>query len=334
MSRGRTQPGDDRRVRRPEWMQRARGLVEQARAWAERSILWQIWERLLENEFVDRSVALAAKAFVSFFPALLVVASFAPDAVRDSIIETLTRRLGVSGEGLTTIQGAFASSEDVKRATGILGLIFTFFYITSFTTALRRVYTRAWRRPALSRMSNYAIGASWLIGIGVYFSLIGGLRTVLHSGAQDAVFGISAFASAIGVWWITPWFMLNREVRLRPLLTTAVLTGGAMTIYAASASIWMPRTLEQNQEQFGFFGVTLALVTWLTGSGIIIVIGACAGPVIAADVGILGRLARGPNPSVLKAGAQPSLPAPINAPGLASAIGLRRAREPEDTVRL
>jgi len=29
-------------------------------------------ERVLENEFIDRSVALAAKAFVSLFPALIV----------------------------------------------------------------------------------------------------------------------------------------------------------------------------------------------------------------------------------------------------------------------
>jgi hypothetical protein len=34
----------------------------------ERMLLWRVWERMLEIEFVDRSVALAGKAFVSFFP--------------------------------------------------------------------------------------------------------------------------------------------------------------------------------------------------------------------------------------------------------------------------
>jgi hypothetical protein len=28
-------------------------------------MLWRVWERLLEIEFVDRSIALAGKAFVS-----------------------------------------------------------------------------------------------------------------------------------------------------------------------------------------------------------------------------------------------------------------------------
>ncbi len=47
---------------------------------AERTLLGRVWDRMLEIEFVDRSVALAGKAFVSFFPLVIVVASFAPTA--------------------------------------------------------------------------------------------------------------------------------------------------------------------------------------------------------------------------------------------------------------
>ena len=40
--------------------------VDATRDRAQRTLLWQIWARMLEIEFVDRSVALAGKAFVSF----------------------------------------------------------------------------------------------------------------------------------------------------------------------------------------------------------------------------------------------------------------------------
>ena len=40
---------------------------------------------MLEIEFVDRSIALAGKAFVSFFPLVIVVAAFVPDRIRTSI---------------------------------------------------------------------------------------------------------------------------------------------------------------------------------------------------------------------------------------------------------
>src|SRR3954469_24925618 len=162
-------------MRAPEWAKgietravRIRRRFDPIQEWIERSILWQVWERALENEFLDRSVALAAKAFVSLFPALIVVAAFAPEHVRNSILQTITHRAGLSGSGLATVKGAFKSSDDVRKATGIVGLIFTFFYINSFASARGRVYTRAWRRPPGGRASAYALGAAWLIGVVAY----------------------------------------------------------------------------------------------------------------------------------------------------------------------
>ena len=42
-------------------------MVAETRDRLEGCLLWRVWERMLEIEFVDRSVALAGKAFVSFF---------------------------------------------------------------------------------------------------------------------------------------------------------------------------------------------------------------------------------------------------------------------------
>ena len=67
----------------------------------ERTLVWNVWERMLEIEFIDRSVALAGKAFVSFFPLVIVVAAFLPESMRSSIIETVTFRLGLNGDALT-----------------------------------------------------------------------------------------------------------------------------------------------------------------------------------------------------------------------------------------
>jgi uncharacterized BrkB/YihY/UPF0761 family membrane protein len=309
----------------------AKDMTETARGWARRTIFWQVWERLLENEFVDRSVALASKAFVSFFPTIIVVASFAPHSLRESIYSALTRRTGVEGAGLTTFKSAFRSSDDIRRATGVLGLLFTFFYINSFTTALSRVYVRAWRRPKIGRVSLYVLGMTWLVGIVVYFALLGGLRAILFGGPKTAAFVIFAVAAAVGTWWLTPWLMLQRQVRLRVLAPTALITGVAQSFYGAASSLWMPRTLAKNQAQFGFFGVALSLVTWLSGAAIIIVVGACAGPIVAEDPGILGRLVRGRGRTdVLAPGAVPSLPAPPRA-ALFDAIGLGATTRDEDT---
>lgn len=311
-------------------LKRMQARVKAVRDGVERTIFWRVWERLLENEFIDRSVALAAKAFVSLFPALLVIAAFMPSSVRTSILETITRRLGIEGDGLRTVKSAFASASDIRKATGILGLVLTFFYINSFVTALQRVYTKSWRRPPGGRVSGYAIGAAWLIGVIAYFSLLGGVRALFGRGPQTLAFGVVALAASIAFWSITPWLLLQRQVRLRPIITTGVVTGTGIALYAATATAWMPNTVNQNQHQFGFFGVALALVTWLTGAATVIVIGASTGAVIAADPGPLGRLARGPNQDVLASNAAPFLPAPIHPQKLSQAFGFRDERDDPD----
>ena len=313
----------------PQWVKSTRDRVGQVvklagevRGRAERTIFWRVWERMLENEFIDRGVALAAKAFVSLFPAVIVVAAFAPPAVRAAIAGTLVRRSGLSGPGLVTFRSAFATSSSVRRATGVLGLVFMFYYVNSFTSALRRAYIRAWRRPPSNLVYGYALGAAWLVGILVYFSLIGGLRAALGGGPGLVAFAILALAASIGLWWVTPWVMLGRQVRLRVLLPTGVLTGISLTVYSATSPLWMPSSVSQNQHQFGFFGIALAMVTWLSGAAFIVVACACAAPVLAEDPGALGRLVRGPNPALLLPGAVPSLGAPRRAPTLSNAIGL------------
>lgn len=312
-------------------MTRARHEVDRGRQWAERTIFWRIWERMLENEFVDRSVALAAKAFVSLFPAIIVVAAFAPESVRRAIYATVVRRAGLSGDGVETFKGAFATANDVRRATGILGLIFTFFYINSFITALQRVYTRAWRRPAGKKVSAYALGAAWLVALLAYAAVLGAARSAIRDRVPIIAFAPVALAATMALWTLTPWFMVQRQVRLRALVPTGLITGTAMGLYTATAFLWMPNIVTKNQRQFGFFGVALSLVTWLSGIGSIIVIGACTGPVLADDDGRIGRWARGSEDhDVLVDGAVPSLPPPPTAPTIGRAIGLHRESD-DDT---
>jgi membrane protein len=294
----------------PQRVADVRSRVDPVRDRAQRMLLWRVWERLLEIEFVDRSVALAGKAFVSFFPLVIVVAAFCPSGVRTSIFATLTARLGIRGEALTTARQAFATADDVRRATGLLGLVLTIFFASSFTTAIQRVYLRAWRRPPGGKVGAYTRGPAWLIVVLASMAVLGALRGVLGNGPGLAVFAVVSLVTTSALWWFTGWFLLLGEVRWRVLVPSAVITSIAMAGFGVSATVWMPDVVTRNEAQFGFFGVALALVTWFSGAAICILVGACAGPVFAEDPGPVGRLVRGDDPDVLTPGARPSLPPP------------------------
>ncbi len=279
------------------------------RSWLERLLLWRVWERMLELEFVDRGVALAGKAFVSFFPLTIVVAAFLPEGMRESIVKAITVRFGLRGDALDLVQQSFASSDDLKKATGLLGLTFTVLFATSFTTALQRVYLRAWRRPPRGGLDKYWRGPLCLaLALGA-MALLGAVGRSIDGAAGVTTVVVLALVTTAGVWLLVPWILLQGDVRLRVLVPTAVVTSVITFLYSASASVWMPETVTSNEAQFGLFGVALALVSWFSGAAICILVGACVGPVLAEDTGWLGVLVRGPA-AALKPGAEPSLPAP------------------------
>jgi membrane protein len=292
----------------------ARAKVDGVRNWLERLLLWRIWERMLEIEFVDRSIALAGKAFVSFFPLVIVISAFVPERLHESIVTAVTTRFGLEGPTLRMARGAFASSNDVKQATGVLGLVLAIFFASSFTTALQRVYLRAWRRPPHSgRAGTYWRGATWLTVMVGSIALLGAVRGASGDGVGLGLFVAASLAVSSGLWWFTAWFLLRGEVRPRVLIPTGIITGIAITAFAASAPIWMPDVVTKNHTQFGFFGVALSLVTWFSGAAICVLVGACAGPVFAEDPGGVGSLVRGGDRPILRDGAPPSLAPPARA---------------------
>jgi membrane protein len=316
--------------------EKVRGRAQGIRSLAEQTLLWKVWDRMLETEFIDRGIALAGKAFISFFPLIIVVAAFVPPRLRTSILTTVTHRLGLTGASLAMAKQAFASSADIRRATGLLGLVLAIFYASSFTTALRRAYLRAWRRPPGKAVGNYPRGVAWAAVFLIYLALLGSARNVLGDGAGIAAFVVVALALSTAIWWFTAWLMLKGQVRFRVLFPSGVITGIALSVYAVSSTLWMPGNLTSNNRQYGIFGVALALVAWFSGAAICIIVGACAGPVLAEDPGPIGRLVRGGAASPLAEGALPSLPPPVRSLRLADAFSPSDddiAQEPDRPAR-
>src|SRR5664279_3318213 len=143
---------------------RARRIAARTAERLETTVIGRWWSRLLEVEFVDRSVALAAKAFVSLFPLMIVISALTPDRVRQEILQTLADRLGVDGQSRQAVRQAFASPDAIKAATGLIGVLLTVAFAVSFTTALQRLYLRAWRRPPGGGLRNKGRGVIWVAG--------------------------------------------------------------------------------------------------------------------------------------------------------------------------
>ena len=287
-----------------------RHRVEPVHDRARRTLAWQVWERMLEIEFIDRSVAFAGKAFVSFFPLVIVVAAFVPPRIRASILTTLTDRLGVRGTRARAREGGvrFARRTSAGRPASSASSSRSSSRVRSPPRSNASICEHG-GDPARPGRELHA-GPLWLGAMLGFMALMGTLRGLLGDGGGFGAFIALSLIATPALWTFTAWFMLEREVRWRVLIPSGIITGLAMLAYGASAAIWMPNMVSTNEAQFGFFGVALALVSWFSGAALCIGIGACAGPVLAEDTGPVGRFIRGRHVDGLVEGARPPLPGP------------------------
>ena len=250
------------------------------RDWLETMFLWRIWERLLEIEFVDRSVALAGKAFVSFFPLVIVVAAFVPPSTRSSIFTTLTHRLGSAVKRWSPPGKPSRPRTTSAKATGSSGSCSRSSSRAPFTTALQRSL-RALAAAARSEDRCVQHGAAWLLVILASMAVLGAFARLLGIGpVQLRRCSRSCRLGDNGrVWWFTALgFLLLGDVRRARVAPDRRRSLAFSSALRALRDRVDAELVTRNEDQFGFFGVALALVTWFSGAAICLLIGACADP--------------------------------------------------------
>ena len=84
---------------------------------------------------------------------------------------------------------------------------------------------------------------------------------------------VLALSALVGLvpWTSIPYLLLDRQVHWRRMLVAGALTATAMAIYSTATTFYMPELVEDYTEQFGLFGVTIAIIGWLLGAAGIIV---------------------------------------------------------------
>lgn len=228
--------------------------------------------RLVEMQFVERSVALGSLAFTAIVPLLVIAAAFLPGT--DGLPSVLIRRFHLHDPTAAGVRDAFAQPEAVRQSISWFGVALLLVAALSFTRALQRVYERAWRLEARGFAGTRA-GLLWLGGIVVWATAFSAARR----GLLDLLGPIGSLAILLAgdaaLWLWSPWVLLGGRIDWRPLVPTAVLTSVALTAISVSSIVYMPQAIGRSATHYGPIGIAIALVSWLVGIGFALT--ACAG---------------------------------------------------------
>ncbi|MEN0130538.1 MAG: YhjD/YihY/BrkB family envelope integrity protein [Brevundimonas sp.] len=275
----------------------AAGRDRALRLWDSTRDTWggRLLERIVSDisrlEVFDRAMTLAAQAFTSIVPLMLVAATLRPQ--RPGLGSLMADSLGLSEETRASLAGAVPAGATAVGSIGVFGIIVAVFSATSFSRALERIYLRTWGVEKASVRTAWRWLAA-IVAVMLAVLLIAFTKSTLEG---DVWRGTVAFVLQIAVWTVVwtfvPWMLLQRQVRLRLLAFTAVATAVCLGLLNLAGGIYLPLAMEKGARQFGVLGLVFAYIGWLFAIAFVIVVTAVIGRACAESDGPVGRVIRG-----------------------------------------
>jgi membrane protein len=234
--------------------------------------------RFFAIEGAQQATVLAAQAFTSLIPLVVVGAAFAPgdSDLGDRIVE----RFGLEGHSAQSVQQLFASAGETESTITWISIVILVLSALSFTRAIQRVFQRAYDR-APEGIKDQQRGLTWVLCLGVWVTLLAPAHETLEDAAGVVFAVVVATGTGFVLWLLTPMILLGERDwrRLAPGALVSGLLGAAIGV---ASSIYVPILMDWSAEKYGLIGIAFALQSWLLVMGFVVVAGAVVGSVVVS----------------------------------------------------
>jgi membrane protein len=289
--RGSGSPADGGKSR---WRERAADLkarLLRLRSTAEERfpVITRLTTHLIAVNLLDSATRLAAQAFLTAVPLLFLVASIAPQGVRNQIIASVHDLFGIHGAADDELKKVYqANPASLQQSTGVVSALMVLLSATACSRAMQRLCQRAWRMPSAgARVAAWR----WPVWLAVWLVVVvvqGPLREGFGAGLW---LGVPLLLTVeVAVWWWTQHLLLAGRLPWMPLLPGAVLTGVAMTALSVIAKFYVPAALNRSLDRYGSLGAVFTVLSWLIGLCVVVALGITVGAVIAREPAVARRL--------------------------------------------
>ena len=240
----------------------------------------------------DRAMTLAAQAFTSIFPVVIVTFSVLPHDDSGLLGNRVAQALALPEETRTALSGAFPEDPEQATTFGVLSLLIVLLSATSFSRALTRMYAKLWSVRGPGWRSPWR----WIAAIVAISSCTVAMRLV-QSAAGGAGWMAGAMLLTVAVnavlWTWVPSVLLAAEVPWRLLAPGGVLMGLASVLTYVASRVYMPSAMEYADRHFGELGVAFTAIGWLFCVAFVLIVASVVGAVAVSQPGRASRLLAG-----------------------------------------
>jgi membrane protein len=252
--------------RPPATLTRLYTRLQASREPLERSLVGRMVLRFDVIDGSDRAAVLGLNALLSLIPlaVLGVAVAHVTGVTSGNYADGLNDVLNLHGKTAQYVRDASTSvNASIRSATvvGILGLIWTAF---GFTSALWRVYDRAWGGHSHAGPRAWMRGFAWLVLFTAAHTIVAVTASEMGHATSDVV-SVLVLQLILGfaVWIVSPSLLLGRKLPWRVVAPGAALTALGTVVFLAGSSLIMPGVVDDYAAPLGPIGVAIALGFWL-----------------------------------------------------------------------
>jgi membrane protein len=237
--------------------------------------------RFVEIEGAQMATVIAAQAFTSLIPFLVVASAFGPGD--EDIADRIVDRFGLEGSSARSVQQLFNSAGEVESAVTWVGVVILVLATLSFTRATQRMFQRAYGTAPKGPREMWR-GLAWLAGFAAWVIVSSPLRETLEDLGGVLVALTASGLTGLVLWLWTPGILLGIP-DWRRLLPGAIASGVLGALAGVASGIYIPILLRWSADKYGLIGVAFSMQSWLLVMAFVAVVGAVVGAVATEQYG-------------------------------------------------
>jgi membrane protein len=249
----------------------------------------RVLRRFVDIEGPQQATVIAAQAFTSLIPFLVVGAALGPGD--EDLADRIVERFDLEGSAARSVRSLFAESGDVESAVTWVGGVILVLSALSFTRAVQRMFQRAYGEQSRGPKDMWR-GLLWLAGFALWVTLSAPLREAFKD-VGGLVMALTVSGAVGFVLWLWTPALLLTSTDWRRLLPGAAVSAVLGTCVSVASGIYVPILMTWSADRYGLIGIAFSLQSFLLVIGFVAVIGAVVGAVISEMYGDhIDRLAR------------------------------------------
>jgi membrane protein len=278
--------------------EKGKAVADRGQAWvdrqdpASRSGVTIAWLKLYKSRDLPiYAMLFTAYFFVTALPAAIVLSS-AVSGDASSLSSRLSHRMRLSGETEQLVHNVLIGATNHQLAAVVIAVGNVILFGTGYGRTLQSVHCRAWGidlgRARLSDQAMY---------VGVLGAFVG--VVLLYLVQANRIGEGWPVLLTVPIWWAVlaayfiwaPWMLMHKRVPARALVPGAALVALALIGARVASRFFLARWLNWYGQNYGGFGIILAVWFWLFVISSIVVFGAAIAPPLAERRELLDKRA-------------------------------------------